>query len=89
MPDQTPAVDREAARKRWEPKSRRIDAKRLSAELRAAAAREPSLADLLTAIAAEMDDYLDTHAQATGTDQDKAIWQAALAVARQLLGGAS
>jgi hypothetical protein len=75
-------LDREAARRRWEPKSRRIVAKRLSAELRRAAAARPELHDLLTAIADEMDEYLGTHAQAIGTDDDKPVWRAALAVAR-------
>lgn len=85
MPDLSPALDREAARQRWAPKGRRLAAKHLSAELRTAAAEEPKLADLLNAIAAEMDDYLDTHVQATGTDKDPAVWQHALAVARALL----
>ena len=89
MPDQNPALDREAARRRWEPKSRRIDAKHLGAELRTAAATRPDLHDLLTAIAGDMDDYLDTHVQATGTEQDPPVWQAALQVARTINGGPS
>jgi hypothetical protein len=85
----TVPLDREAARERLAAKRSINAAKRLSAELRTAAAEEPQLASLLTAIATEMDDYLDTHVQATGTEQDPAVWQAALAVARQILGGAS
>lgn len=79
-------LDREAARERLTAKLRINAAKRLSAELRTAAAENPKLADLLTAIATEMDDYLDTHVQATGTDKDPAVWQAALTLARTLNG---
>lgn len=89
MSDQTPVLDREAARRRWEPKSHRIDAKRLTRELRTAGGNEPRLGALLTAIAAEIDDYLGTHAQVTGTDQDPAVWQAALALARTINGSPS
>lgn len=89
MTDNPAALDRDAARNRWAPKGRRLAAKHLSAELRAAAATDPKLTDLLNAIATEMDDYLDTHVQATGTDQDPPVWQAALAVARQILGEVS
>ena len=78
-------LDREAARQRLAEKRRRNAALRMSAELRAAAAQSPQLAELLTAIAAEMDDYLDTHIQATGTDRDPAVWRAAIMLARQIV----
>ena len=79
-------LDREAARRRLAEKRRRNTALRLSAELRAAAAQSPQLANLLTAIATEMDDYLDTHVQATGTSKDPATWRAAITLARAILG---
>ncbi|BFP50123.1 hypothetical protein KCMC57_64910 (plasmid) [Kitasatospora sp. CMC57] len=85
MPD-SPA-DREAARRRLAAKRARNTALRLSAEMRAAAAvSDEALHNLLTSIAGDMDDYLDTEAQATGDERDHPVRQHALALARQILG---